>query len=466
MKNSIIAVIAGLISLQALGEAPLSQNKTVSVEMKNTYAKQILSYAPANSKLTENSFNNFIKSDSQKLLIQRLLEKEKLINSTGGGDAGGGNLLNGRPIESYSVDVKNSPEMKKALLVLGPLMHVDFNDLSSELDFVVHKKTWYLVPIPLSKIPSSELGVNFPTKQGALQDFEEIWIDKELFNKMSFNDRVFLLVHEIYMGIKIFSYESYSQQCEINKPFNIDCLKYKSFQDRKLLNISPDDYQDVRRATTTVVKNFSDLESGNYWNNIKSMKSNIYDTGGFDSDFLNPSVASISLHDFTDMDIINALKNQKSVKGFPKFCNHKIVENLGNHYYRMKAQIQSEIVLKVANNNDVTLNVKSTEIVSGKVIINNSYNYNIPKSNTHSLTLGFNLNTPGYFMTYFVGVAPAGGEYSALGAITVGLDADLNVSSLALATLDSEISGVLTGKDMISCLEKEDYICSGVNCLR
>ena len=463
MKYSIIAVVSVLISFHAQAEVRTSQNKTPTLSSKNSAGQHILAKPLLKQKPMTAQPDQLFENKHQSGLIRKLLEKNAIIS--GGGDAGGGNLLNGKPIESYSLDIKSSPEMKKALTVIKPLMNVAFHNLNSTLDFVVNNKTWYMVPVTLSTIPSSELGVSFPTSQGALQDFEEIWIDQNLFNSMSFNNRVLLIVHELFMGLKVFSFESYYQQCKTNKPFNNDCLKYKSAQDRKTLNVNLNDYQDIRNATSIVSKNFADLESGNYFRNLKRMESAIYDGGGFDSDFIKPSNSSIEIHDFTDLDIINALKNQKSVKGFPKFCNHQVVKDLGNHNYQMKAQVQSKIVLNVLNNTDVSLNVESIELASGKTIINNSYNYSIPKNSKHSLSLAIVLNTPVYVMNYFVGVTPVNGGSQAYGVIAIGVDADLNVNSLAFATLDSDLSGILTGKDALRCLEKDEFICSGVNCL-
>lgn len=475
MRNLISPLFLCLLSLNGNAQVKVSQNGTTNLAKANTMQVQIspaqgtkisgpnLESAPA-IKLNEN-----IKQD---FLIRNSLGRGKL---RGGGDAGGGNLLNGRPLESYALDVNKSPEMQMALRLLRPIGRFGFDHLGPEIEYVVNKKSWYIVPIDLPALTSHSIGVHFSAEQGALQDFEEIWIDQKYFDKMTFEGRVQLLVHEIFMGLKVFSFESYYRQCEINKPLTVDCLSLRNHQDRKILNIQSDDYKTVRKAGNIIFKNYTYLSTANSIDPRSiEIATEIFSGGGFDSYFAMASTQSIATKEFDDRDVVNALRNQITMGSLPGYCKHTIVEDLGNHKYRMRAQLQSSISFEVKNGT-LQFMVHAREMSSGKTLVRNSYlmdpkdklmnvSYGNGKS---SLTLSFTMGVPAYTMQYLGSVQSQSSKQANLGAIAVGVAGE-RVTTLAFATLNVRNKNIsfYDGKDIFRCLEKVEYICEGPECLR
>lgn len=475
MRSLVFSLFLGLLSYKGYAQVKLSHNEMAGPGKISTPLGQFLapqggktSNIDLNSRVVRNSSSNSI----QEYLIKNGIKKENLF---GGGDAGGGNLLLGRPLESYVLDINKSAEMQMALKLLSTIGKVGFDRMDSEIQYVINNKSWYLVPVDLPRLASQSIGITFAADQGALQDFEEVWIDQKSYEKMNFDGRVQLLVHEIFMGLKIFSFESYYRQCEVNKPFGVECLNLREHQDRKMLNIRPDDYKDVRQAVNIIFKNYNYLSSADYaGSQSESIAAKLFSGGGFDSYFVKPSTQGNATKEFDDRDVVNALRNQVTKGGLPGYCNHKIIEDLGNHTYKMRAQLQSKITFE-EKNGEIQFKVMTRDLNTGKTILNNSYFVNSKDkimnvtygNNKSSLTLSFSMGVPAYTMQYMSGVKSLSGKNVTAGAVAVGLISDESVNSLAFASFNIRNGAIsfYDGKDILKCFEKIEYICEGPECL-
>lgn len=465
MRTSILMLVLTLTAFGITSQAKELQKELILVSKDKPVQKQLLSSQPSVPLKKMESMAN-----TQTNMIRNII-------LAGGGDAAGGNLVEGAPLESYTLKIKESPEMAKALQLIKYIGMVGFDSMDSEIQYVINKKTWYVIPVNLPVLSRETIGTSFAVEQGALQDFEEIWIDQKYYNNMSFDGRVHLLVHEIFMGLKIFSFESYYQQCMVNQPLNVDCLKLVDHKDRKILNLQPLDYQNARKAVNVIWKNYNLLASTNYASKqVRTIANEIFESGGFDSYYKKPSTETYAIKDFSDEDIVNALRNQvTSGKGLPSYCNYKIVEDLGNHSYRKRAQLKSSISFELKEN-AIFFKVVAKEITTGKVVINNLYNASLKnnkimdisyENSKSSLTLSHDMGVPGYANTYFAGVKEASMKNLLIGAFTISITSDVNVTSLAFASFNvrNEKISFYDGRDLIKCLEKPEYICEGPQCL-
>jgi hypothetical protein len=122
----------------------------------------------------------------------------------GAGSSGGGNGVNGRPIESYAVKISETTEYRQFILPVLEIVSSKLPDFAKDLKSTAIEKPWYFVPVTLDQLPSNLIGVAFPTDQDALQSQGAVWIDKNRYDSMkTASDRAHLLVHEMIMGIAL-----------------------------------------------------------------------------------------------------------------------------------------------------------------------------------------------------------------------------------------------------------------------
>jgi hypothetical protein len=120
-----------------------------------------------------------------------------------GRDSGGGNLLNGKPVDSYVFPYQKTDEYKNYVQSFVLTVKKYLPHLNQDLDFVLTHKTWYLVPVELETIPSSVIGTPFETTQGAIQELTSVWINESRYNSMTSElAKATLLAHEILLGLR------------------------------------------------------------------------------------------------------------------------------------------------------------------------------------------------------------------------------------------------------------------------
>ena len=134
--------------------------------------------------------------------------------ASGGTDSGGGNGIQGQPLESFSKPVSSLPEFKRVQVVIDNLSK-NCPEVAADFVHIVKERTWYFVPIELDTIPSTRLGVSFATDQFGLQNRREVWVSLNNFNnpKSTEDSRSELILHELGMGMRLMSYASDYDKC-------------------------------------------------------------------------------------------------------------------------------------------------------------------------------------------------------------------------------------------------------------
>jgi hypothetical protein len=139
------------------------------------------------------------------------------IDADGGMDAGGGNGLKGRPLESYRVEIFVLPKLNLRLLDLLQKLEIKHEALAGDLMYIWKERNWYLVPVELEKLRAAKVGTYFGTDQIALQNLREVWINSEFFEKMNISTQIQLLVHEAVMGIRLLEFANSFNHCVLEK---------------------------------------------------------------------------------------------------------------------------------------------------------------------------------------------------------------------------------------------------------
>lgn len=195
----------------------------------------------------------------------------------GTGDGGGGNAINYKMLESYMID-PNELEVVKTRVskILGQLSPQDEDSEEGTQKFDILKmKNWYLAPINLKVIPKEVLGIEFTEnghQQVALQTKDAIWIDSNLFSKMSADEQAKLIVHEVMMMSYLFKFVSLEDMCFYSERAGGSCgdqanrdrmkdelSKIEALKPLKARALNSRDYEIIRSMTTWIFANESQL---------------------------------------------------------------------------------------------------------------------------------------------------------------------------------------------------------------
>ena len=128
-------------------------------------------------------------------------------------DSGGGNTFNGRPLESYAINIRELPAFKEGVSPILESNGLQDSLLRNVLNSIIDKKTWYLIPSELTQLPSEKIASAVGADQAALQDFKQIWLNQNIFDKMSIQDQSLLVVHELLMGLRLLKFDSALSEC-------------------------------------------------------------------------------------------------------------------------------------------------------------------------------------------------------------------------------------------------------------
>ena len=178
---------------------------------------------------------------------------------------GGGNLINGKPLDFYKKDITELPEFIKYIQPIDEKL----NDLREDnqadngvtyLRTSVKRKTWYLLPVKLDEIEAARIGTNFKSDQGAYQTENEVFISELVYKDLNEEHKAQLLLHEIVMAFYLVKYEDGRFYCEAFKKAKVreGCLstfsdlsskeEFKPAQkDGKFLE--PEEYESIRHVT-------------------------------------------------------------------------------------------------------------------------------------------------------------------------------------------------------------------------
>lgn len=192
----------------------------------------------------------------------------------GGVDGGGGNGVNGKPLESYAVKLSTLSEYSEDIVPLMKEIRNSFPELNADFQYLVGSRGWYFVPVSLDKIPSFRIGAYFPTDQLAYQTRGSVWLDDILYQKMDRAGKVKLLLHELLMGVRILEQLNSLEKCFAAAELAADPSAYRearriciatykvgsdvddALHNGRHIEISQDDY-DLIRSTVSLI-----LDSG------------------------------------------------------------------------------------------------------------------------------------------------------------------------------------------------------------
>jgi len=178
---------------------------------------------------------------------------------------GGASYYKGQPLETYATP--KPIELSAYSIYIEPFL-TKINSLNPELNqvfnYILNKKPWYFVPGPLEQLSPDATGAPLPVKQGILQNFTQAWVDTDMFNgpKMTTKYQGILLMHELFMGLKILKFESSKNQCLIlgRSPHACSTLRDDNRAKKPLeLLITKQDYADIQDITNKLIENFESL---------------------------------------------------------------------------------------------------------------------------------------------------------------------------------------------------------------
>lgn len=191
----------------------------------------------------------------------------------GTGDSGGGNSYKGKPLESYIFRPTDLPAVQK--LILPTLEAAADLDVAAPIKGSLFFKTWYRVPGPLKALPSEMIGSAVKTEQAALQDFRQVWIDDDLFSKMSEREQAQLILHEMLMSLKLQKFTSPREACLSDlmgynsTHYTCDHYSTERLGTPNMLTIT--DYQQIRQTTDKLLGDTTDLKTEMDWQTLMNI---------------------------------------------------------------------------------------------------------------------------------------------------------------------------------------------------
>lgn len=122
-------------------------------------------------------------------------------HATGGvSGSGGGNSINHRLVEEYVVEMEKTEgydlfeqklkELEKELPVFGKTVREKFESL-----------TFYSIPRKMKELPKEKTGLDFESEQMAIHSGQEVFIDEEIFAKLSPKGKAMFFMHEAVMAM-------------------------------------------------------------------------------------------------------------------------------------------------------------------------------------------------------------------------------------------------------------------------
>ena len=178
---------------------------------------------------------------------------------------GGGNLINGKPLDFYKKDVTELPEYIKYIKPIDEKLNDIREDTQGDngvtyLETSAKRKTWYVVPVKLDTLETARIGTNFKSDQGAYQTEKEIFISDLIYKDLDEEHKAQLLLHEIVMAFYLVKYEDGKFYCEAFKKPSVRENCNSSIAELNLKNefkpeqrkgkfLEADEYESIRHVT-------------------------------------------------------------------------------------------------------------------------------------------------------------------------------------------------------------------------
>lgn len=327
-----------------------------------------------------------------------------LAQAQGTGDLGGGNGLNGKVFESYTVDILKTPEYKNRLSQIDQHLESFFRPDDPKQQgpaitaFAAKYKRWFIAPVSLHTLSKEKLGVGFamdPVQQFALQNDNEIWIDKNLLPKTE-DERALLYLHESVMNFYLIQFRELEMTTsETSNPGNdpifqadakgLNDLMKALFAPRPKRALNAEDYANVRAVTDYLWNHLADLRS---YDDIKKLfMRHGFDRrlfGEFDPIEFKNNEASRALPDSKinaktpvyAQEFLSSLRKEGIAGRLPKFCDFDDIgnsngicrfgqgatQNLGDKFTTLSLQFEA-----TNSENKLRQNLKLLLIIPNKI---------------------------------------------------------------------------------------------------
>lgn len=174
-------------------------------------------------------------------------------------DSGGGNTYLGKPLESYLRKSTDLPSYQEFIRPILEELQKNAPSIYPVFMTILNKKTWYFVPGELKTLPQEKIGSAVMTDQGALQDFKQVWINSDIFDKMAGQDQARLILHEILMGFRLLRFDSSKNECLAFEAQYNECMRNSEKVRGKPSDLTDKDYADIRAAVTDIQANYKGM---------------------------------------------------------------------------------------------------------------------------------------------------------------------------------------------------------------
>ncbi len=303
---------------------------------------------------------------------------------------GGGNLIDGKPIDFYIQDITSWPEYKKYIEPIDKRFSAiafPHND-TSILKHLAKTKTWYLLPIEKEQLPKEKIGTSFGSIQGATQTRKEIFIfepqipmdevdGKRIRNKEKVAQ---LLLHELIMAFYRLRFEPANYFCEIQNDAKIkaDCISNmaKGELDRSAMKpidqvefLLPEQYEPIRHLTYWIWENFQSMIRADLWEKLVEKG---FDSRIFNQRTLNSVVNSGSseVANIKRKALLKRLEIQSAKGTLPAYCGY-------DSGFPIKATSRCEIEFKF---DDDLLLVRFSVLTANKDQARYNFSFSLPEN--------------------------------------------------------------------------------------
>ena len=195
--------------------------------------------------------------------------QESDLTGNGTMQTGGGNGLNGKPLEHYIRDITTLPEYKQHIApIIRKMSSTKPDGFAAYLDWAARHKAWYFLPVQLPALEKAQIDTFFKSDQLALHSEQRIYIEAPTYVKMQPRDRALLLMHEMVMGARVLMNKKALEQCQTLSKHS-ELLNCKDQEMERMARqprveagdgiLDADDHQRVRAMTAFLMKDGQDL---------------------------------------------------------------------------------------------------------------------------------------------------------------------------------------------------------------
>lgn len=258
------------------------------------------------------------------------------VPAQGTADSGGGNTFLGKPLESYKVKIRDLEAFKKVVAPIVESKNIKGTRIGNAMATIIDKKVWYVIPAELKQLSAEKIGAAVGGEQAALQDFHQVWMSSLVTDGMKVDEYGVLLLHEIFMGLKLLKFDSAQAHClayqadtSLNDVQSCYSPGYEIVRG-KPSDLTELDYAQIRNATSLI------LEAGP-GNSYSGWETTLGSQGFIDI----PVTKSISLTVLGQM--IEASKLMKTWPTYGFNLTKLFIENSANLDRLKGATLQSEL---------------------------------------------------------------------------------------------------------------------------